>query len=117
MTTVKTHTIGLKENDPYFVEMKQVRKAHGCSWPDASHIVYRNLVANAEESTKLRSQLAAMETALKQSSVSLQEVRIRCASAEQRLSDMNAEVEPLRALKGRADSIISLAKILSSSDG
>lgn len=116
MTTVKTHTIGLKENDPYFVAMKKVRKAHGCSWPDASYIVYRNLVADTDEATKLRSQLAAMETALNRASDDLTSLRARTASAEQRLATIKAEVRPLRALKERADSIVSLAKILSGSD-
>ena len=115
--TVKTHTIGLRGDDPYYLRMQQVRRAKDCSWAEASRIVYQEmqdkikvaqLKGQANSSTETRAHQKKADTLSKE----LETLRIRCARAEHRFADVKEELKALRALRDRFEAITAIAAFL-----
>ena len=115
--TVKTHTIGLRGDDPYYLRMKQVRRAKDCSWAEASRIVYQEMQdkikvaqikGQANSSTETRAHQKKADTLSKE----LEALRIRCARAEHGFADAKEELKALRALRDRSEAITAIAAFL-----
>ena len=115
--TVKTHTVGLKEDDPYYLRMRTVREEQGCSWAEASRIVYQEVQGTfhtePDEVELLKDRLSAAERVANDTT----SLRIRCARAEGRLADVKVELSRLRALKERVDALQAISALLGGDDG
>lgn len=112
--TVKTCTVGLKENDPYYILMKTVRKEQDCSWAEASRIVYRGIQGTEPDEVELlRNRLSAAEQVAKDTT----SLRIRCTRAESELVRLEVELQTLRALKEKVDALQAISALLGGDDG
>ena len=127
--TVKTHTIGLRGDDPYYLRMRTVREEQGCSWAEASRIVYGDVQTEiqalrdrlsvaegrsfneeitANEVQTLKSRLSAAEQVAKDTT----SLRIRCTRAEGILAEVEVEISRLRALKEKVDALQVISAFL-----
>ena len=107
--TVRTHTVGLRGDDPYYLRMRDVREERGCSWTEASRIVYGELQGD----NLLRDRLSAAEQVAKDTT----SLRIRCTRAESKLADVEVELSRLRALKEKVVALQAIAVLLGEDDG
>ena len=115
--TVRTCTVGLKEDDPYYLRMRSVREERGCSWAEASRIVYQEMQGTfhtePDEVELLRNRLSAAEQVAKDTT----SLRIRCTRAESKLADVEVELQALRALQKKVDALQAISALLGGDDG
>jgi len=115
--TVKTHTVGLRGDDPSYLRMQQVRRAKDCSWAEASRIVYQEMqdkikAAQLKEQSNSSTEARAHQKRADTLSKELEVLRVRCARAEHRFADVEEELKALRALRDRSEAITAIAAFL-----
>ena len=110
--TVKTHTIGLRGDDPYYLRMRTVREEQGCSWAEASRIVYQEM-QGLDEVENLKNRLSVAERVANDTT----SLRIRCTRAETKLADVEVELQVLRALQKKVDALQAISALLGGDDG
>lgn len=132
--TVRTHTIGFRGDDPYYLRMKTVREEQDCSWVEASRIVYGDVQTEIQalrdrlsvaEGRSFNEEITANEVQTLKSRLSAAErvandttsLRIRCTRAESKLADVEVELSRLRALKEKVDALQAISALLGDDDG